>query len=708
MTTSDTSKVNILIVDDLPEKILVFETVLEELRENIISVNSGREALQQILQHDFAVILLDVNMPDIDGFETASLIRQYHKTKKTPIIFITAYIDDMQTARGYALGAVDYISAPVVPEILRSKVQVFVDLHRMHLQLQQQAVEREALAHAEAARASAEAATRRADLLADASHTLSKSLDADATADELLQFITRAAADTAIVAFTDAHEEIHSVKLAQRRPRYEQRTLTTLPDFLRDAMLAADAGWDPVIFAEPRDLQFCDSATAENITLHAARCTLFPVALGSRIKGALVLIDVDDTPKFPADISLVREVMSRAAIAFENALLYRTILDGDRRKGEFLAMLAHELRNPLAPIRNAVRILEYVQEREPNVVWAAEIIGRQVDHMARLMDDLLDVSRIGQGKLTLDIKTIFVADFIQYSVEAVQPLIAERGHQLTVELPAFPVAVQGDTVRLAQVISNLLHNAAKYSPRESSIEVIATFSDGVARIAVRDNGDGISAELLPNIFDMFTQGEKSIDRIHGGLGVGLTLVKNLIELHGGGIEVRSNGAGSGAEFIVQLPARRTFAVAESKKTLSVVSSQQQHRVLVIDDLVESAESMACLLRLKGYDTAAVFDGPSGIEQAREFAPDVILLDIGMPGMDGYEVARRLRAQPTDARRPLLVALTGYGAEEDRQRATAAGFDAHFVKPVEIESLLAAINSYCGENPLLSNAAKSSH
>src|SRR5690606_8398523 len=308
-------QVNILIVDDLPEKLLVFETILEPMEANLISVRSGREALQQILLRDFAVILLDVNMPGIDGFETASLIRQYHKTRKTPIIFITSYIDDVQTARGYALGAVDYISAPGVPEILRSKVGVFVDLPRLHLQVQRQSREHEAVAIAEAARANAEAATRRADLLAEASHTRSRSLDTNAIADALLQFMTRTMADTALVVITAELGGPATIKLAQRTPLYEQRELSSLPPFLLDA-LRGDSSWEPLFFPEPRELVFTEQGGA-TVSLPIARCVLFPGALGARIKGTLAVIDQKGRDNFPADIALVREVVSHATHAFE-------------------------------------------------------------------------------------------------------------------------------------------------------------------------------------------------------------------------------------------------------------------------------------------------------------------------------------------------------------------------------------------------------
>lgn len=698
--------VNILIVDDLPEKLLVFETILEELQENVVSASSGREALQQILSQDFAVILLDVNMPDIDGFETAKLIRQYHRSRKTPIIFITSYMDDVQTARGYALGAVDYIAAPVVPEILRSKVKVFVDLHRLQLQLQIHVQEREALAHAEAARAIAEAASRRADMLAKASHVLSRSLDVNTTVAELLRFVTAAVTDTVVVVLVDTHEQIICAQLAQGRPHFAQIPLAHLPSFVRDLLPAWNAGADlelPMPFSGPHDLHLVGpDETQLIVTVHQGM--IFRISAGGSFRGALLLVDTGNQLHFPADPALVREVMSRAAIALENALLYRTIVEGDRRKSEFLAMLAHELRNPLAPIRNAVELLKIQQLKAPpkqtdvdqHAAWAADVIARQVDHMAHLMDDLLDVSRIGYGKFALDISTVLVADFIQFSIEAVQPLLADRGQQLHVDLPPYSIAVQGDAVRLAQIISNLLNNASKYSPRNSVITLRATLAEDFLCIAVRDHGEGIAPELLPMVFNMFTQGEKTINRLHGGLGVGLSLVKHLVELHGGRVEAFSAGRQCGAEFVVHLPACRTCLAADNNKSVEATgaANAEPHRVLVIDDMIESAETMARLLTMKGFDVAVAFDGASAIERAESFQPDVVLLDVGMPGMDGYEVAHRLRARQLGVSNVLLVALTGYGAEEDQDKTRAAGFDAHFVKPANIDALLALMIQHC--------------
>ncbi|RYF36991.1 MAG: response regulator, partial [Comamonadaceae bacterium] len=374
-------KVNILVVDDLPEKHVVFTTVLDELDQNIVSARSGQEALKYILEMEFAVILLDVNMPDIDGLETAGLIRQYKKSAQTPIVFITAYVDELQARRGYALGAVDYIPSPVVPEVLRSKVRVFVELFRMNRQLQRQAAQREQLARSEAARAAAEEASRRADFLAEASQLLSRSLNLDDTVSAVLDLCVPMLGDRAILGIPDKDGGVRRLEM------HPAAQATDAEVFMPE--LRANA--DRVI----RDRQFHLWRKGDGRA--AAMC---PLMAGDEIRGALVVLGPAD--KFDSThVALIREVASRASIAMENARLYSAVQEADRRKNEFLAMLAHELRNPLAPIRNAVHILTAAQELPPKLAWARDVIGRQADHMSRLIDDLLDVSRIVQGKVAV-------------------------------------------------------------------------------------------------------------------------------------------------------------------------------------------------------------------------------------------------------------------------------------------------------------------
>ena len=688
-------QVNILIVDDLPEKLLVFQSILEELQQNLVMVRSGREALQQLLERDFAVILLDVNMPDIDGFETARLIRQYRRTKQTPIVFITAYVDEIQAVRGYALGAVDYISTPVVPEILRSKIKVFVDLYRMHNQLRRQAEEREALARAEAARAAAEAAMRRADLLSEASHIFARSLDIDTTIQGLLDFAVPQFAPIAIVTLFNEQGEMRS-HAAWHEALQQHAGEVLLPAPISAAITRVNIDEDMLVLRETQwTVSVCGDNDVDRTELAIVCAKVLPLFTRGRAIGAIVFGGTNaDTmpPDFNNDDALLKEVASRAAIALENALLYRAIREGDRRKNEFLAMLAHELRNPLAPIRNAVHVLQFENTSEDELTWATDVIGRQVDHMARMMDDLLDVSRIARGTVSIQQEPVLLSTIIERSIETSAPLIEARQHKLWLDMPPHEITVQGDLVRLAQIFSNLLNNAVKYSPPGSDIWVKAVFNADHIVVSVRDNGDGISAEFLPRVFDLFAQSDKAIDRTQSGLGVGLTLVKHLVDLHRGSIDVKSAGLGKGAQFTVTLPARRhervvAANVAEKPRVAA------GGRVLIVDDLQSSAESMQLLLKMKGYEVETAFDGPAAIAAIANFKPDVVLLDIGLPGMDGFEVARRVRADTT-LQQPFLIALTGYGQEADRLAAVEAGFDAHIIKPADIDALLKLIHDYC--------------
>jgi Osmosensitive K+ channel histidine kinase len=365
------------------------------------------------------------------------------------------------------------------------------------------------------------------------------------------------------------------------------------------------------------------------------------------------------------------------------------LLDADRRKDEFIAMLAHELRNPLAPITNAVQILRQPEHAAGAHVRAREIIERQVRHLTRLLDDLLDVSRITRGKLMLKKTRVELQSVVATAVESSRPLVDEHGHELVVRLPEQPVILDADPTRLAQIFLNLLNNAARYTDRGGKITLEAECEGEEVVVRVKDTGVGIPPEMLPRIFDMFTQVGRSLERAHGGLGIGLTLVRRLVDLHGGRIEARSEGAGKGSEFITRLPLAIGAAAEPSGTSAETAPRPQQtrtrRRVLVVDDNRESAESLAMLLQMGGHDVRTAYDGIQGIELASAWWPDVILMDIGMPRMNGYEAAQRIRAEPW-GRKVRLIALTGWGQAEDRRRSAAAGFDAHLTKPIEYESL----------------------
>jgi PAS domain S-box-containing protein len=374
----------------------------------------------------------------------------------------------------------------------------------------------------------------------------------------------------------------------------------------------------------------------------------------------------------------------------------------DRNKDEFLAMLAHELRNPLAPLRNASQILETPGISGNERATAQALISRQIDNMSRMIDDLLDVSRITEGKIELKKEPVLLDSILLVASEGAKSLCESHCQTLTVSLPREPVYLNGDATRLDQVLGNLLGNACKYSGEGSHITLSAerdsTTPEPQVVISVSDNGMGIDPSLLPRVFELFVQASRTLDRAHGGLGIGLTIVHRLVRLHGGSIEARSDGPGKGAEFVVRLPILKR-APATPDHALATPASDSPMKLLIVDDNRDGAESMAMLQELLGHQTRLAHTGPDAVAAAREFLPDVILLDIGLPGMDGYEVARRLRSMPLLAD-TLLIALTGYGSEEDRQRAREAGFDEHLAKPADPEHLQRLMRRHAQRTPVV--------
>ena len=535
--TSD-ERVNILLVDDQPGKLLSYEAILADLGENLIKASSGREALEYLLKIDVTIVLIDVSMPELDGFELAEMIREHPRCRETAIIFVSAvHLTDTDRLKGYQTGAVDYVSVPIVPELLRAKVRVFAELYRKRREI-------EALAR-----------------------------------------------------------------------RLEERV-------------------------------------------------------------------AERTAELEAAIQRQTELAEQLRMA-------------DRRKDEFLALLAHELRNPLAPLRNGVNILNLRESLEPDIAWCRGVFDRQVTQLTRLVDDLLDVSRISLGKIKLQTETLELASIVQEAVETSRPLIDEHHHSLLVIVPDKPIPLRGDRARLTQVIANLLNNAAKYQNDGGSIELRIEPDHEQVTITVRDEGVGIQPDFLPAIFELFAQGERSPDRARDGLGIGLSLVRTVVGLHHGTVTATSPGLGRGSTFTVRLPVLRSAADPESDRSNRPAAHPEcpPLRVLVLDDNRDAADSLSWLLKLNGHTVLQAREGEEALRLAVQEKPAVVLLDIGLPGLDGYEICRRMRQSGlSDA---LIVAMTGYGLERDRARSRDAGFDAHLVKPVPPSEVLQLMMSHAG-------------
>ncbi len=562
MGVSPDKKVNILLVDDQPARLLSYETILGQLGQNLVSARSGLEALEKLMKEDFALVLLDVSMPGMDGFETAALIHDHPRFEKTPIIFITGVHDtEFDRLKGFKLGAVDYVSIPVVPEILRSKVAVLVELHCQRRELQ------------ELNRSLAEANTR-----LEAAHT---TLQAERT-----------------------------------------RELQALN----------------------RDLQKANVELAES------------------------------------NFALQAEIAERTRA--ESALK-----EADRQKDEFLAILAHELRNPLAPIRNAVQIMSRLEIENSHIRWSRDVIDRQITHLTRLVDDLLDISRITRGTITLTTEPIQVGTILSRAIEASQPTVHEYKHVLKVDCPDETLMIEGDMTRLVQVLGNLISNAAKYTNIGGHIEVSVLENSGHVEFRVKDNGIGIAQESLPKLFNLFSR-VHSGDRAPGGLGIGLALSRKLVQMHLGDVLVESAGIGQGSEFIVRLPLlQRDPAESRAAEAHGAGNGHDAPKrlVLIADDNPDALESLGLLLECEGHRVLKAADGGQAYELARTAKPEVAFLDIGMPVLTGYEAASRIRTESW-GKQMVLVALSGWGQRDDIQRSMAAGFDSHLVKPASFEAL----------------------
>ncbi len=532
----------ILLVNDDKPTLIALKAILTnsamDYGYQIVEAQSGEEALRLVLKHQFAVIILDVSMPGIDGFETAQLIHSRATSAFTPIIFITAYYaDEINRLKGYELGAVDFLLTPILPQILRSKVEVFVELAKKTLTLENKTEELAAL---------------------------NKSL---------------------------------KLKQYQELKKHNE----------------------------------------------------------------ILKLEVEDRKVAEREVSEI-----------------------NRKKDVFLATLAHELRNPLAPIRNSVKILETLVKLSPKHQELLNIISRQTDQMVRLVDDLLDVSRISLGKILLQSADLAIDEVIQAAIESSSNLIQNRDHQINVAINSKDLYVHGDKVRFVQIVTNLLTNAAKFTPQGGLISLTVDREGDFVTIKITDNGIGLTKQDLETIFDLFVQHGRVEDRGQEGLGIGLSLVKNLTELHGGKIFVESPGLGLGSTFTLKLKLIDTPKIDRLTETPAVNKSEVT-KIMVIDDNVDAANTLADLLGIVGHEVQTAYTGKEGLELAKSFHPQIIFLDIGLPDMLGYEVANLLRKndQTKDC---YLIALTGYGTDNDKQQALNAGFDFHLTKPLNLSKI----------------------
>jgi signal transduction histidine kinase len=661
-------RASILVVDDRASKLIAMEALFADFGEDVVCVSSGKDALRQLLDRDFAVILLDVNMPDMDGFETAALIRQHPRLQHIPIIFMTAGSDDTHALQGYSLGAVDYIQTPVVPEVLRTKVKVFVELYKMTAQLKRQAEERVALAEERARRAAAEDAGRRAAFLAEAGKRLVRSLDLDTTANAILDLVVPELASFAVLRLSVNGGEI--VKTRHGEIRSDPAELQAR---LADSMDSAVRSLGTQVLEEIPGL-----AGARGMA-----CPL--LARGTTLGVFAMAVEESNGLHDRAKAMVVEDLCGRAAIAVDNCLLYGEIQQRDLRREQFVAMLAHELRNPLGAITSAIGVLERVGGDPAD--RARGVIRRQVGNLTHLVDDLLDVARITTGKISLTRSHVDLAESVERCVRTLEGTDRTTEHAITMETEE--TWIEADPVRIDQILINLIGNALKYTPAGGNISIRVHPASDECVFEIADTGVGMSKEALAHAFDLFFQGERTADGGEGGLGIGLSLARHLVELHGGSVEAASEGEGRGSRFTVRLP--RSAAPSSGEERIAAgVTESGRCRILLIEDNEDAREMLHMLLTLAGHDVHGAVDGPSGIETAEATDPDMVVIDLGLPGMDGYEVARQLRGRLRAG--VGLIALSGYGQASDRRKSVEAGFDTHLVKPVDPSHLSDVIAS----------------
>ena len=663
--------VNVLLVDDRHDKLLALESILADTGVQVMTARSGHEALRALLRHEFAVILLDVKMPQLDGFETAGLIRGRPSTEKTPIIFLTAASElEAGMSRGYALGAVDYIQLPVQPEVLRAKVSVFVELYRKREQVREQAERQRLRLEREHAQRLADAADR-LDFETRRNRFFTLAPDLLGIADLEGRLLQLNSSWQRTVGF--AHDELRARSVA---------------DFLHPE--------DREAFVEQlRELaEGAPAARFENRHRHAdgSYRWLSWTAAAFREEGLVYLFARDITFRKLAEearLELVREQEARKAAERDNEL-----------KDQFLATLSHELRSPLTPILGWATMLRNEQVAPGEVAHALEVIERNARIQAQLIDDLLDVSRIVSGKFHMEQEPVDLRSVVEKGLDAVRPAADRRKIHLAVDLGPGPVSVLADPERLQQVVWNLAANAVKFSSEGGTVHVRVEADGEVARLSVRDEGVGISPDFLPHAFEHFKQASEGSTRTHGGLGLGLAIVSHIVQAHGGSVAAESGGVGKGATFTVVLPrvveVELPPSVSDEPATPAFGSTLLGGRkLLVVDDEADVRDVLSHVLGRYGARVTTAASVAEALAHFDADSPDMVVSDIGMAGEDGYALLERVRALRTRDGRPVpVVAVTAYATPVDAARIRESGFRAHLVKPVDprivVETVVAAL------------------
>ena len=690
-------RASILIVDDRPEKVLALEAVLEDLGQRIIHAYSGREALRHVLHEEFSVILLDVNMPGMDGFETAEMIRQRPNSRHVPIIFVTAFSDEMHTARGYSLGAVDYIQAPVLPDVLRTKVAVFVDLYRKNLQLHRQAESMRERADQLQKLAAASLAINSAMSIEQMLHTIADSAREVLGTHQAIMLYTgdsnsKSPKPTAVGSFSDRYHEWQNrtLEISAVTETAVARSRTAVR--LTDTELRAHPDW----------------AIVSNLVIPPVVNGVVAAPLldreGNNL-GVIYATDPADGEFTNDDVALLMQLAQMGSVAIENTI-YSQEREANRAKDEFLATLSHELRTPLNAILGWTELMQGETMSE-ELGHAFQVIDRSARAQAKLIEDLLEVSRINSGKIRMNLRPIELHPVIEAAIDSVRPSADAKGVVLQYDPAPLPGLI-GDPDRLQQVIWNLLSNAVKFTPAGGVVSVHTSVDSAENRveISVRDSGQGISSEFLPHVFERFRQADSSSTRRHGGLGIGLTIVRHIVQLHEGAVRVFSEGIGKGSTFTCSLPFTKPGAGlngAKSPQHAACVAEDanatarepetmlQGLNLLLVEDDADGREMLATLLRRHAATVTTASSVREAMDELSQHIPDLIISDIAMPEEDGYSFIRRLRRTSDEAQQRLpAIALTAHARSNDREHALAAGYDDHVVKPVTPSHLIRAI------------------